>query len=183
MDDREIIEKFFMRDESAISDAKAKYGRYCYSVALSVTGSHEDAEECENDTLLRAWRAIPPARPKSLGAYLATICRNIALDRYSERRGERQNLNTERTLDELSECYPDTETDIIDEMYMRELINTCISSLGQEERIIFLQRYWYMQEIKAIAEDCGCSAGKVKTVLRRTRIKMKKFFETKGVII
>lgn len=63
MDDNRIIDLYFARDESAIEETKLKYGRLLLSIANSILGSREDSEECENDTYLRTWNAIPPTRP------------------------------------------------------------------------------------------------------------------------
>ena len=108
MEDKRIIELFFERSEKAIEESGKKYGGYISSVAYSILASNEDTEEVVNDTYLRAWNSIPPQRPQKLGAFLATIARNLALDRYSARRKERENIAAEAVLDELAECLPDT---------------------------------------------------------------------------
>ena len=70
-------------------------------------GSHEDAEECVNDTLLRAWNSIPPNRPDNLRVYLGRIARNLSIDRYrgtmSKKRGEGE---SEVSWDELQNVLP-----------------------------------------------------------------------------
>lgn len=52
MDDKQIIELFFERNEAALSAVSLKYGRYCGIIVKNVLGSASDAEECVNDTLL-----------------------------------------------------------------------------------------------------------------------------------
>lgn len=64
-EDSKIIELFFARDEKAITETNSKYGRYCYSIAYNILAVNEDCEECVNDTLMKAWNAIPPQEPKS----------------------------------------------------------------------------------------------------------------------
>ena len=90
MEDTKIIELFFKRDEGALLQASAKYGAYCSKIAMNVLGSLEDASECMNDTLLRAWNSIPPNKPENLKAYLGRIARNIALDRYDSLTAEKR---------------------------------------------------------------------------------------------
>ena len=75
MDDERIVDLYWKRDETAINETKAKYGNYCYSIAYNILKNYEDAEECENDTYLEAWKTIPPQKPKILSAYLGTITR------------------------------------------------------------------------------------------------------------
>lgn len=82
MEDSRIIELFFARDEKAISETHSKYGRYCYSIAYNILAVNEDCEECVNDTLMKAWNAIPPQKPKKLSAFLGRITRNLSLNRF-----------------------------------------------------------------------------------------------------
>ena len=54
MNDMEIIEMYFRRDENAIRQTEIKYGVFCRSLAYNILQIHEDAEECVNDTYLKA---------------------------------------------------------------------------------------------------------------------------------
>ena len=66
MEDERIVELYWERSESAISETETKYGRYLKTVAVNILSNEEDSLECVNDTYLNAWNAIPPARPKVL---------------------------------------------------------------------------------------------------------------------
>lgn len=85
MEDQEIVELYFHRDEQAIVQTDRKYGPYCYSVAYNVLSDQEDARECVSDTYLAAWNRIPPARPSLLGAFLGKITRHLSIDRWRRR--------------------------------------------------------------------------------------------------
>ena len=101
MEDVEIIRLYWARDESAIPAAAEKYGNYCASIAQNLLGNREDAEECVNDTWLRAWNAIPPQRPGILSAFLGTITRNLALDLFQRRTAQKRGGGTAAVLEEL----------------------------------------------------------------------------------
>ena len=81
MEDSRITELFTLRDESAVTETESKYGGYCHALAFNILGDPNDAEETVSDALFQLWQAIPPEKPKSLGAYFAKITRNIALNR------------------------------------------------------------------------------------------------------
>ena len=81
MDDFEIVNLFWERDEKAISETSKKYGNYCKSIADSILHNDQDSKECENETYYRAWKSIPPHRPKVLSAFLGKIIRRIAFDK------------------------------------------------------------------------------------------------------
>jgi len=60
MDDKEIIDRFWARSESAIKAISDKYSKYCRAIASNILGNAEDAEEVINDAYHRVWNAIPP---------------------------------------------------------------------------------------------------------------------------
>ena len=63
MDDEQIIELYWNRKEKAIEETSRKYSRLCRTIAMNILGNLPDAEECENDTYLALWNAIPSTRP------------------------------------------------------------------------------------------------------------------------
>ena len=73
MEDTEILDLYWKRDERAIAETQNAYGSYCHSIAWRILYDREDADECVNDTWLRAWNAIPPGRPGRLALFLGTI--------------------------------------------------------------------------------------------------------------
>ena len=104
MQDHDIIELYFARNESAIDETRKKYGKYCMRVAMNIVKDLGDAEECVSDTYLAAWNTIPPERPKSFLAYLGKITRNLALSRYRNLRAAKRGQDeTALAIDELSE--------------------------------------------------------------------------------
>ena len=85
MKDSQIVDLYWQRDEHAIRETDAKYGAYCFTVADRILSDSGDAEECVNDTWLRAWNTIPPQRPVCLRMFLAKITRNLAFDKYKSK--------------------------------------------------------------------------------------------------
>ena len=76
-------------------------------IAWNILRSHGDAEECVNDTYLRTWNAIPPARPSAFRAWLGRIVRNLSLDRWKQNRtAKRGGDGMEVLLGELEDCVP-----------------------------------------------------------------------------
>ena len=66
MDDKQIIELYFERNEQAIKETDAKYGAFCHRIAMNILDIHEDAEECVNDTYYSVWKQIPPTVPERM---------------------------------------------------------------------------------------------------------------------
>ncbi|MBR2622327.1 MAG: RNA polymerase sigma factor [Clostridia bacterium] len=185
MDDQKIVDLYWERSESAIKETQKKYGRYCHSIAYAILHSNEDAEECVNDTYLRAWGAIPPAKPSRLATFLGKITRNLALDRYDSAHAQKRHTATELVLDELSECIPDADStlDLTDKIALGDAINSFLEGLPVKTRQIFMRRYWYLSSIKDIARDVDMSESAVKVSLMRTRNIFKAHLEKEGIVL
>ena len=183
--DQKIIDLYFARSEDAIAETDRQYGRYCRAVADSILRCHEDTEECVNDTYLQTWNSIPPTRPFSLKAYLGKITRNLAIHRWEKASADKRGGGEiPLVLSELSECLSDgaSAEDGLSESILTDALNSFLGSLSKEQRIIFLRRYWYNASISEIASDRGITEGKVKTVLRRLRIKLRTVLEKEGIL-
>ena len=183
MEDFEIVDLYWAREEKAISESDRKYGRMLLSLSFSMLSSHEDAEECANDTYLAAWNAMPTDRPTYLGAFLSKITRNLSLDRYRVSHREKRG-GVEGLLEELTECIPDRSS--VEEEYengrLADALNAFLASLDAEKRAIFLRRYYYSQSIAEIALSLRMSEGKVKVTLHRIREKLRRELEVKDLL-
>lgn len=185
LEDKRIVELYWERCEDAIAETEKKYGRYCHYIAYNILYSDLDAQECVNDTYIKAWGAMPPHKPERLSAFLGKITRNIALNRYSHNNAEKRRANTELILREAGDFIPSYTTDgaIDDEIVLKDAINKFLASLPQDTRIVFVRRYWYFSTVKDIASDYGIPEGTVKSVLSRTRKRFKDFLVKEGIRI
>jgi RNA polymerase sigma-70 factor (ECF subfamily) len=186
MDDKTIVELYWQRDERAIGETRDKYGRYCYAIAYGILHSAPDAEECENDTYLDAWNAMPPHKPTLLKTVLGKITRRISLDRTKrETADKRGGGEVPLTLDELHECIPDHAS--IDEKLLTEELARAIDAflriLDVDTRRVFLRRYWYFDSVGAIARRYGFGQSKVKMMLHRTREGLRDYLAKEGIFV
>lgn len=186
MDDKQIVDLYWERSETAIAETEHKYGNYCRYIAFNILRSAEDSAECVNDTYLRAWNSMPPHRPAVLKTFLGKITRNLSLDRYELLKADkRSNGQMPLVFEELQECLPasDNTENVIEEIVITDILNRFLSSLPLEQRKIFMRRYWYLSPIKEIATEYSMSESKVKMSLLRSRSKLKAMFEKEGVFI
>lgn len=183
MEDAKIIELYWDRDERAIPATGKKYGRYCTAIARNILGSHEDAEECVNDTYWSAWNAMPPHRPERLSVFLGKLTRNLAFNRYKSAAAEKRGGGeVPAVLDELSELVSGGES-VEEELDRKELvaaINEFLGGLTPQKRSIFLRRYWYTDSIASIAKCCGMGEGAVSMTLNRLRLKLRDYLLERG---
>ena len=186
MEDSDIIELYWQRDQQAIGETAGKYGSFLWGISWNILRSHGDAEECVNDTYLRTWNAIPPTRPTAFRAWLGRITRNLSLDRWKQSRAKcRGGDDMEILLGELDICVPERRgmEAALEDQEIAALISTFLRKLPKESRIMFLRRYWYGDSLADIAKRLGCGEGKVKSSLFRTRNALRAYLEQEGVYL
>ncbi len=184
MEDQEIMDLYFDRDERAISETAQKYGRLCHKIAYQITGSDEDAEECVNDTYHGIWQAIPPKRPDCFRAFAAKIARNIAIGRLKYNTAAKRNADIVISLSELEEVIPHmVGVEEASDQEVGKWISDFLYSEKEETRNIFLRKYWFFDSISDIARQFGHSEAKIKSILFRTRCHLKNYLKEKGVAI
>ena len=186
MNDTEIVELYWKRDEAAIAATAEVYGNYCYSVAYRLLQCSEDAQECVNDTYWKAWLSIPPHRPNRLATYLGKITRNLSLDRLKRLSAQKRgNYQLDLVLTELENTIPastDTEQ-IVDELVLTDAINQFLRQQPRTERNIFVGRYWHLYSIADLAQAYGMRESKVASLLFRMRKKLKHYLEKEGITV
>ena len=186
MEDKEIVELYFQRNEDAIACTSSKYGRYLNKISFNILKDSMDAEECVNDTYMKAWNTIPPKRPDALGAFLAVITRNLSLDKYKYKyAAKRAQGEFALLLSELEECVPD-EAFADREMEGKEIsrvITDFLRGRSEDSRKIFVMRYFFCDSVKEISKKSGFSESKVKSSLFATRNALKKQLIQEGIYI
>ena len=184
-DDERIIELFFRRSESAIQELDNKYGKACRRLSYGIVSSEQDAEECVNDAYLGVWNAIPPAHPDPLLSFLLRIVRNISLNRYWKTEARKRSSRYTVSLAEIEDCIADSKT-VEAELEARELAHILegfLDTLSQENRVVFLRRYWFAESCREIAGLTGLSEKNVSVRLARIREKLRKYLMEREVFV
>ena len=185
MEDKKIIGLFFERDSSAIDESRRKYGAALNRTAGNILSDPQDSEECVNDAYLAAWNSIPPAEPRSLGAYLTGLVRNISISRLRERCAQKRGGGEYAVaFDELEDVVSAGRSPE-EEFESKELgmaINRFLSSLKDDDRVIFVSRYWLIEPVKEIAERLGSTESRVKSSLYRSRNGLRKQLRKEGYL-
>ena len=182
MEDSKIIDLFWARDEAAIVQTDAAYGKKLHALANKILNNREDAEEAVSDTYMTTWEIIPPQRPNHFYAFLASICRHLSFHKVDWRLAAKRNAPIVSLTEEMELCIPDTRRDL--ELEGREIghvMDAFLESLPKETRLIFLRRYWHMDAIAEIAARYGMTESKVKMQLSRTRNKLRTYLEREGI--
>ena len=180
--DEKIIDLYFDRDERAIDETDLKYRKYLFTVAYNILYSNEDCEECLNDTYVGAWNTMPPQRPLNLKAFLATILRRNAINRYREAQMQKRvPSNLTSALEELDYMLSsDTIENEIDAQRLGEIISAYLKTLSKRQRYIFMSRYYMAESIDKIASDMSVSKSTVNKEIALIKEGLKNALEKEG---
>lgn len=185
MGDEEIIGLFFVRSEQAISELDLKYGKVLFKTSYNILKNEPDASECVNDAYLGTWNAIPPTRPNSLLAFVCQIVRNVSLKRYYTKKAMKRNSTYDVAMEEINACLSSVST-VEDEVEMKELVRIIegfLNTLSSENRVIFLQRYWFSDTYSDIAKKVGISEKSVSVRLARIRKRLRAYLVEREVLV
>ena len=184
MEDSKIIELFLARDEEAIKQTDIAYGRRLHHLADGIVCNEQDAEESVSDTYMKAWVTIPPRKPQYFFAYIAKICRHIALDKLDWNNAAKRKAEVVSLTQEMELCIPDTQRERQrDGKELGMLLDAFLRTLTPENRMVFLRRYWYVDTIAEIAVRYGLSESAVQMRLSRTRAKLCTYLEKEGIFV
>lgn len=183
--DKRIIELYQSRNEAAIEQTDVHYGKFSRMLSFRILRSHEDAEECVNDSYMKLWTTIPPTIPQSLKAYLGRIVRNVSLTLFRKKNAEKRDEGANVLLSELEDCIP-ADNDVeqaVEHLQLVRMLELWLKSEKKENRNLFVLRYWYGSSTGELADRFCIPEGKVADRLYRMRGRLKKYLEGEGVSV
>ncbi len=185
LSDSEIVSLYLQRDERAIKETDAKYKQRLLSVAYSIVHDAQDCEECLNDTYVRTWNSSPPARPDSLQAFVISIMRRTALNRYkADRRQKRVPSEMVSSLSDLDDMLADSDAFYTEQQAseLGALLTDFTNTLSDRRAYIFMSRYYLCRPISQIAEKLGCSQSTVNKEIAAMKKELRQLLESEGYL-
>ncbi len=185
MEDSAIIDLYFARSESAIIETDKKYGALCRKIAFNILSVNEDTQECVNDSYFKVWNMIPPQRPSKFMAWLGKIVRNTALNIYKKYHAQKRFSGMELILDELEDCIPSTSSpeNELENKEISKAVSAWLRTLSENDRYIFIRRYWYGDSVNTIAKGTKLNAHALAQRLYRLRAALKAYLEKEEIYI
>lgn len=182
LNDIEIVELYWRRDESALSETDKKYRSYLMRIAINILNNTEDGSEAVNDTYLKAWNAMPPHKPDTLSTFLGRITRHLSIDRVrGSARGKRGGGEYQLSLDELCDCAgKESPAEAFETAELAKAISAYLRGISREKCAVFVWRYYFCEPLKDISERLGVSESKIKSMLHRIRNGLKQYLESEG---
>ena len=182
MEDKQIIDLFFARNEDAIQHTADTYGNRLFILADNIVRNDQDAEESVSDTYMKAWDTIPPQKPSHFFAYLAKICRHFALGKLDWKNAAKRKAEVVSLTQEMELCISDNSRDAeLEGKELGRILSAFLRPLTPENRMVFVRRYWYVDTVADIAARYGISENAVMTRLSRTRDKLRVYLKKEGI--
>lgn len=184
--DEQIIELYWRREEKAIQETDKKYGQFLFRIAYNILHERLDCEECQNDTYLGVWNAIPPTRPTVFPAFITQIMRRIAINRYKEKASKKR-IPSELTIsmeDVNGTLHGDDSVAVKYEMAeVGKIINNYVRELSDRQRYIFIDRFYLAESVETIATDLSISVPTVYREIDKIKHSLKLYLEWSDVYI
>jgi RNA polymerase sigma-70 factor, ECF subfamily len=159
-------------DQQAMTDLFDRYGRMVYSVALRVLKDRGQAEDVMQDIFFQVWRtpgSFAEGRG-SLGAWLAVMARNRAIDA----------LRRRKPCDSVDDVVLASRTDIASEIErnsLMEKVRTIMKDLPSEQQKSVELAFFEGLSHTEIAAQTGDPLGTVKTRIRSALVRIRKAIE------
>ena len=185
MNDNLAIEEIRDQNPHGLEHLMDQYGILVLRLARQILGSEHsgDVEECANDVWMTVWqKAIQYNSEKScVKTWICLITRSKSIDRL--RRIWRATGST-FSLDD--ERMPEIEAEMMEMPEMlenREEINNkascltqALSQMADDERQILIRRYFYFEDIAALARSLGISRAAMDNRLSRARKLLRRYY-------
>lgn len=182
MDDSMIVDLYFNRDDSAITEVQNKYGSVLRGIIFRIVDNIDITDECENDTYMESWERIPPHEPRNfLLPFLAKIARHISIDRMRSENCQKRQAVIIDISDEIEQIIPSNVNveKLVEDKIIVACLNDGIKKLSEYKRIIFIRRYFYLDTIEELSRKTGYTQSKIKSILSRCRKELSKYLKEK----
>ncbi len=181
-DDLKLIQGLKAQEERALNTCINRYHSYVSYIVTNIIGKafpREDIEEVMMDVFLAIWNhadSIDTKISSSLKPYIGTVARNKAKNKL---RALSKYNSTVLLEDEIAIDTKDFTKDILNNELRGILLET-LNKLSKDERICFINYYYYQKTIRLISEETGINESTIKSKLSRGRGKLKELLERKG---
>jgi len=166
MQDRDLFDLFLAQNMQAIVQAQSRYGAYCRMIAQGILCDTQQIDACINESWSLAWELVPEQTPEHLKLFIGNITRKSCLAQL-EKTPESASAELAAVLCEIGELVSD-EADpsawITDEKFCRTM-KTFLEGLSEQDRCIFVRRYYFAESVERIALRCNVSVAYAQQLL------------------
>lgn len=164
-------------DRAAFAALVREHGNEVYTLARRLVGDPHLAADVAQETMIRAWRALPNFRGEAaFSTWLHRITVNTA---WTQKKRARRHSGA--SLDELAEIaapytaeHPEVAGEILE---LRGRLRRALESLPEGQRQVVILKHVYDWSHAEIAESMGISVTAAKVRLHRARARLARYLE------
>lgn len=167
-----------MVSKLCFSNIKAMFIRYIWGRIRKV-GTAEDAEECASDVFADVFLHFDEIHTGSLQAYIGTIAKRKAVDRYRTLSSDKGIPSEDEELQKLP-----ADADIEKDFEISErnrILYEKICSLGEPDASLIIQKYYYDRKSGDIAKTVGMTPVTVRVRLNRALKRLLKLLKNENI--
>jgi RNA polymerase sigma-70 factor, ECF subfamily len=159
-----------------------RYARPILRFIHNLVGERDLAEELTQETFVRAYQNLGRIRDDTkVATWLFGIGRNVAREALRSRRRSNNEWNEEADLS-ADDSEASSPSDVLLGKELDAAVRHGLTSLAEDQRVVFILRVFQQYRYEEIAEITGFSVAKVKIDLHRARREIRKrirpFLET-----
>lgn len=164
--DLDLLGRIQARDTAALATLYDTYGSLLYAVVLRIVGSPPDAEDVMQDAWMQIWKQASKydARRGAVGAWLLTVARSRALDRY---RSLAARSRAEGAADPTSNSTPPDPAANAVQSQLTDRLRAALATLTPEQQRVLELAYFRGLSQSEIATQLGTPLGTVKSWTRQ----------------
>jgi RNA polymerase sigma-70 factor (ECF subfamily) len=185
IDDRTLIQQISVGDRKAFSLFYDRYKTIVFSLAVTMAGSHETAEDITLDVFTQIWENADKYHPEkgSVRGWVASITRYRSIDTL-RRRNVRLDLHHPSWSDIQPETLPSNENpdDTLESAEIRRKVSNSINRLPKDQQEVLAMAYYKGYTHRQIAEALNEPLGTIKTRIRLGLQKLRQMFKNEKII-
>ena len=171
--DQSYIDRVRNGDSNAFAYLINRYKSMCYTLAIRIVKSHEDAEEVSMDSFLKAYQKIDSFKGDSkFSTWLYTIVYRESITRVRKKRIDTADID-DFVKDNYSEDQDFPQLEAMKEKEQKVYVRQAVDRLPENDALIITLFYLNENSIEEIQQITDLSESNVKVKLFRARKKLK----------
>ncbi len=167
------MERLCRGDKSALKEIYEEYLSYLYSIAYSVLGSRENAEDVTSECFIKLWKTAKRYKPgNGHKGYLATIVRNMCIDLlrkqgrevYEDPPDKDASPNPRKEL--TSEGFEDT---VVEQMSLADALDTLKSAEREIINLKFMGGHTFKEIAQILRKPMGTVTWQYNEAIKKLR--------------
>ena len=162
-----------MGDKNAFGQLIKNYEKKMFKFAYGYFPDSDEAMEIVQDTFVKVYQNLDNFKlGSSFNSWIYKICSNLCIDRF--RKNKRENQNFKKLQSKFNEDSGMNPEKSVEFESQNEHIKRAVNQLPQQQKKVFLLKYFSYKKFREIADIMGIAVGSVKSLHFRALAKVRR---------